>query len=270
MGNETHINWTDATWNCWHGCHKVSDGCKFCYMFRDKEKYGQEPNKVVRSKTTFNAPLKWTEPRKVFTCSWSDFFIEDADEWRDEAWNIIRKTPHLTYQILTKRPENIEVRLPKDWGYGYENVWLGVSVENQKAADERIPLLLDIPAVVSWLSCEPLLEKVDLTKCGSLFEKVNVLKNHQIAVDHHIFEHRTGISWMVLGGESGNETGKYRYRECEIDWIKDLIWQAQDAKVPVWVKQLGTYLAKRMLLKSRSGGDISEFPLDLQIREFPK
>jgi protein gp37 len=145
MGETTGIAWADRTWNPWHGCLKVSPGCKLCYMYREKKQYGQNPMLVQRSKTKFNEPLKWNSGR-VFTCSWSDFFIEEADAWRPEAWEIIRKTPQLTYQILTKRPERIAAHLPADWGDGYSNVWLGVSVESQKYANERIPLLLKTPA----------------------------------------------------------------------------------------------------------------------------
>lgn len=116
MGKNSGIEWTDHTWNPWQGCLKVSPGCKQCYMYRDKKRYGQDPMVVVRSKPgTFRKPLQWKQPAKVFTCSWSDFFIEQADNWIDDAWNIIRQTPHLTYQILTKRPENIKDRLPEDW-----------------------------------------------------------------------------------------------------------------------------------------------------------
>jgi len=151
MAQTTGISWTDATWNPWHGCRKISAGCKYCYMFRDKERYGQDPTVVMRSKSNFNDPLKWAmdteqigflpgkdkEPSafvgmKIFTCSWSDFFIQEADEWRADAWNIIRDTPEFTYQILTKRPERIMECLPPDWGRGYENVWLGVSVEDKE------------------------------------------------------------------------------------------------------------------------------------------
>src|ERR1051325_11572731 len=109
-------------------------------MYREKKHYGQDPTKVVRAKTTFNDPLKWQRnyhrgmvgKLKIFTCSWSDFFIEEADEWRPEAWEIIRKTPEFIYQILTKRPERIIGNIPwitEPW----PNVWLGVSVENETA-----------------------------------------------------------------------------------------------------------------------------------------
>lgn len=109
MGQTTAIAWTDATQNFWQGCKKVSTGCKFCYMYRDKERYKADPTLVVRSAdATFYAPLRkrsFQEPQRVFTCSWSDFFIEEADAWRPDAWYVMKRSPHLiTYQILTKRP----------------------------------------------------------------------------------------------------------------------------------------------------------------------
>jgi protein gp37 len=256
MAQKSEIQWTNATWNPWHGCHKVSDGCKFCYMFRDKERYGQEPNVVLRSKSTFNDPLKWKEPKLVFTCSWSDWFIEEADEWRDEAWHIIKSTPHLTYQILTKRPENIKDRLPADWGKGYPNVWMGVSIENERNKNRLLTLHENKPSDAvfkTFVSYEPALEHVEFHNDGLMLS--------------YEFE---GLDWLIVGGESGNENGKYKYRPCELNWIRSIVGQCKDAKVPVFVKQMGTYLAKEMKLKDSHGGDISEFPEDLQIREFPK
>lgn len=258
MGTESGIQWTNHTYNPWHGCIKVSEGCKFCYMYRDKERYGQDPTTVLRSKTNFRAPLKWKEPALVFTCSWSDFFIKEADEWRDEAWAIIKATPHLTYQILTKRIDRVRECLPKDWGNnGYPNVWLGVSVENQERADERIPALMGIPAVVRFLSCEPLLAPLNLR-------------------DYIYGYHESPLHWIIIGGESGHETGKYRYRECDAEWIMSIISQCAGS-VPVFVKQLGTFLAKKMFLKDSHGGDINEWGdlstyvnIDIRIREFPK
>jgi protein gp37 len=129
-------------------------------MYRDKKRYGQDPTLVVRSHpATFNNPRRVKEPTLIFTCSWSDFFIEEADQWRPEAWEIIRATPQHTYQILTKRPERMDVNLPPGWPF--PNVWLGVSVENQKMADRRIPILLQTPAVVRFISAEPLLGPID-------------------------------------------------------------------------------------------------------------
>lgn len=186
------IEWTNNTYNPWRGCLKVSPGCKQCYMYRDQIRYGKDPKVIVRAApTTFNAPLKWKEPAKVFTCSWSDFFIEQADNWRDEVWDIIRRTPHLTYQILTKRPENIKDRLPENWGGGWSNVWLGVSVETEQYR-WRVEALDEIPAVVRFISYEPALGKVDFSMYPS---------------------HR--IHWIISGGESGSDP-----RPANPEWFR--------------------------------------------------
>ncbi len=132
MATSSPIEWTDATWNPWMGCEKVSPGCAHCYMYREQRQYGHDPSALRRSRTKFQEPLRWMAPRLVFTCSSSEWFHPGADEWRPEAWEIIRETPHLTYQVLTKRPELNAERLPDDWGDGYSNVWLGVSVENSR------------------------------------------------------------------------------------------------------------------------------------------
>src|SRR3990167_4980051 len=160
MGYTTGVQWTDHTHNFWYGCKKVSAGCKFCYAELEMTRYGREFRIVARAKG-FGKPLSWKEPAKVFVNSWSDFFIEEADEWRAEAWEVIRRTPHLIYQILTKRPENIAARLPADWGNGWPNVWLGISAEDQKNADKRIPVLLNVMARVRFISAEPLLGPID-------------------------------------------------------------------------------------------------------------
>lgn len=242
------IQWTGPTWNPWHGCKKVSDGCKFCYMFRDKERYGQKPTIVLRSKTMFSEPLKWKDPQLVFTCSWSDWFIEDADVWRKEAWEIIKSTPHHTYQILTKRPERILECLPDDWGDGYDNVWLGVSVECNKQK-HRIETLANVPAKIRFISAEPLIGPLDLEPLTETL--------------------KTKFHWIILGGESGNKTGKYRFRVCEESWLTNLISVSKKVGVKVFVKQLGTYLANELGYKDRHGGDINEWEEHLKIREFP-
>src|ERR1041385_3774374 len=139
MAFGSNIEWTDATWNPWRGCAKVSPGCAHCYMFTEQRRYGRDPTVVVRAASqTFRAPLRWREPRLIFTCSWSDWFHEDADEWRPEAWAIVRACPNLIFQILTKRPERIHDHLPLDCRDGYPNVWLGVSVENRLHGLPRI------------------------------------------------------------------------------------------------------------------------------------
>lgn len=243
MGEQTGISWTDHTWNPWHGCLKISPGCKNCYMYREKEHYGQDPFTVVRAKTVFNAPLKWKSGR-VFTCSWSDFFIERADPWREEAWGIIRRTPHLTYQILTKRPERVLAHLPSDWGSGWDHVWLGVSAENQPYADERISELIKIPAAVRFVSAEPLLDEI-------------ILKTHWSPY----------LSWVIVGGESGPGA-----RPCDIHWIDSLRIQCECARLPLFVKQFGARPNSGgiPIKVSHAGTDPAEWPEYLRIQEFPK
>jgi protein gp37 len=210
MGERTNIGWTGATWNPWYGCTKVSPGCAHCYMFREQRMYGRDPEIVTRSKTKFSDPLKWKEGKLIFTCSWSDWFHESADAWRAEAWDIVRRTPRHTYQILTKRPERIAAQLPADWGEGYPNVWLGVSVENNRWV-RRAEELVHIPAAVRFVSAEPLLDAVTFP--------------HDVLSD---------IDWLIVGGESGPDC-----RPMREDWVVDLRNQCRDAKTAFFLKQLG-------------------------------
>lgn len=270
MAKETHISWADSTINFWHGCQKVSEGCKFCYMYRDKARYGQLGNVVIKSsKPKFREALKWKEPKMIFTCSWSDFFIKEADEikdeqgnvvnhWRKDAWEIIKATPHHTWLILTKRPERIKNCLPPDWGNGYPNVWLGVSIENQKKANYRIVELLKIKCAKRFLSAEPLLGPVNISPFLSILNTQT-----QTVVNP--------IDWVIVGGESGNETGDYKYRACRAEWVHDIVKQCDHVKVPVLVKQLGTAVAKQLSLNSRHGDDLTDpaFPVYLKREEFP-
>ncbi len=221
MGKKSNISWTDATWNPWRGCRKVSTGCKHCYMFRQQKQYGRDPHTVVRSKTTFRDPLKWREPQKVFVCSWSDFFIEEADDgWRAEAWDVMRQAPQHTYILLTKRPERIIECLPGDWSTGWPNVWLGVSVEDQTVADERIPVLLGVPAAVRWLSCEPLLGPINLGLLGAV----------PGSCPYSLVSER--IHWVVAGGESGPG-----HRPMDMAWARSLRDQCEEGGMPFFFKQ---------------------------------
>jgi protein gp37 len=175
-------------------------------MYRDKRRYGQDPSRVVRSKTSFDAPKKWKTSKMIFTCSWSDFFIREADPWRAEAWDVIRSTPQHTYQILTKRPERMRECLPNGWPF--RNVWLGVSVENPRFY-WRIESLQQTPAYVRFLSLEPLL---------------SALPNLPLQ----------GISWVVVGGESGP-----RCRPMQPEWVRDIRKQCSGADAAFFFKQWG-------------------------------
>lgn len=224
MSENSAIAWTDHTWNPWHGCRQVSPGCAHCYMFRDKQRFNQDPTVVVRSKSTFRAPLRWKGPAHVFTCSWSDWFHEDADAWRAEAWKIVRDCPHLTFQILTKRPERIAAHLPSDWGDGYPNVWLGVSVELQRWT-ERITALCEVPAAKRFVSAEPLLGPLDLGEwlCAE-YETGGPAGTVTLSL----------LDWVIVGGESGPKA-----RPMDLEWARRLRDQCDYAGVPYFLKQLG-------------------------------
>lgn len=224
MGEHTSIGWTDHTYNPWRGCHKVSQGCKNCYMFREQTQYGHDPNVVVRAKpATFNSPLKWKEPARVFTCSWSDFFIEEADPWREEAWDIIRKTPHLTYQILTKRPERINGCLPRGEFPG--NVWWGVTIEDQDNLNRWDVLesaLHYFPAKILFASVEPLIGPVDLSP---ILDEVDIGDEDGAWWTHPPDQ-------VIFGGESGPG-----FRPMDMQWLADGVAQCKAANIPVYVKQ---------------------------------
>lgn len=248
--NVTHINWTDLTWNPWSGCSKVSQGCKFCYMDNFEIKNGRDPKIVKRtSKLTFEKPLKISTPSKIFTCSMSDFFHPVADEWRKEAWDIIKRTPHHTYQILTKRPERIKEHLPDDWCREYySHVWLGVSVENNDPEiKDRIRILREVPCEIRFISFEPLLDDVKLE-----------------------IDQLDGIHWGIIGGESGKfKNGKIPlFREANPEWFRNLVKTLKNAGVSVWFKQAGTHLAIKYKMKGK-GDLLSQIPQDLRLREMP-
>lgn len=260
MAKNSNIQWTKHTWNPVWGCEKVSPGCKYCYAERLIEgRYNQVFRNVrVTKPPTFYLPVelhKKTNPdepfteRLVFTCSMSDFFIAQADAYRPEMWSIIKNTPNLIYQVLTKRPERIKDHLPDDWGDGYPNVWLGVSAENQELFDERVAILSTIPAQVRFVSVEPMLAPVSVLKSGTPGDS---------------------IDWVIVGGESGNRTGKHKFRPCELQWIADLVKECTEIKLPVFVKQVGTSLAHSLKMSDSHGGDYDELPSNIRLRLWPQ
>lgn len=261
MGQTSKIQWTDATWNIAVGCTKVDEDCKFCYMYRESLKEKRYNPKVVRKTTSvFKMPLRLKQPSKIFTSSLTDVFHESIDEFRDEMWDIIRQCPQHTFQILTKRPERIADHLPKDWGEnGWKNVWFGTSIGGNQGMERLFHLLTVRNKVhILFLSLEPLHEQLLI---GSARFKI---------IDHEQkFNALNFIDWVIVGGESGNENGMYRYRPCDIKWIESVVEDCKKFKIPVFVKQLGTHLAKELKLSDRHGGDISEWPQHLQIRQFP-
>lgn len=260
MGSNTNIQWCDSSWNIARGCTKVDDDCRFCYMYRDSfNNTRYNPLNVVKTKTVFNLPLKLKEPSKIFTSSLTDFFHEEIDNYRDEAWDIIRQCPQHTFQILTKRPERVNDHLPKDWGCGWNNVWLGTSLGSQAAAQRMIDMSMVAHDGVKFLSLEPLHGPIRLCDVKKYFESLG----------GELFV-LPAFDWVIIGGESGNETGKYRYRPCELEWIENIVAECKRNDIAVFVKQLGTHLSKQLGLKDRHGGDINEWPENLRIREFPK
>lgn len=245
MGETSKIQWTDSTWNPWVGCHKISPGCKFCYAERWMKRVGNDFHSIRRtSEKTFHSPLTWKESKKIFTCSLSDFFLKEADSWRGEAWEVIRASPGHTYQILTKRPERVLKLLPSSWNQDFSHVWIGITAEDPYTLQQRTKDFSKVRSAVRFLSLEPLLSSVS--------------SELKLFVDD--------FDWVIVGGESG---GRGKRRTADLDWIREVVDVCQAHDIPVFVKQLGSELAHRMQLNDWHGGDISEFPADLRIRQMP-
>lgn len=261
MGESTKIQWTDATWNPWQGCTKVSPACANCYMFRDMKRYGRDGSIVRRSaQKTFELPINRKRDKsfaipsgwKVFTCSWSDWFHEAADDWRPEAWEVIRQRPDVTFQIVTKRTDRIAACLPADWGNGWSNVWLIATVENQEWADVRIPQLLGVPAVVHGLSMEPVLGPVDIAEyLGVPCDYCTKIEAFGLRPEDCPYcegtrqarGYRNGwmlpasVNWVITGGESGPGA-----RPSHPEWFRSIRDQCQAAGVPYFHKQNGEFV----------------------------
>lgn len=243
MAKTTKIQWADATWNPFIGCTKVSPACDNCYAEGWAKRCGRDFSKVVRAATgTFHAPLTWKEPKRIFVCSLSDFFHADilrAD--RHDAIRTMRHAPQHTYLLLTKRPENIKPMLAgTSWALGLpDNVWLGVTVENQEQANKRIPLLLQVPARVLFVSCEPLLGPVDLTWwMGGQVCRVHLRSEFETCMSsiHRAEDFGSGLDWVIAGGESGPHA-----RPMHPSWPRALRDQCAASVVPFMFKQWGEY-----------------------------
>jgi protein gp37 len=255
-------------------------------------------------------PLHWRKPQRIFVNSMSDLFHEDVpDTFIDRVFAVMALCPQHTFQLLTKRADRMrdymlsrstsayfwKAACPDGYAFDYQgisllpfplpNVWLGVSVENQRFADERIPLLLQTPAAVRFISAEPLLGPVDLTRVQTDTGVVNALWNYERRDDAPAPWSR--IEWVIVGGESGPGA-----RVCDVAWVRSIVQQCQAAGVPVFVKQLsqhpwhdgigappiGAREADHVLngrvgwlytLRDRKGGAMDEWPADLRIRQYP-
>jgi protein gp37 len=235
MAENSGITWCHHTFNPWIGCTKVSPACDHCYAETWDNRFSGNRwgPKAERTRTKdWYSPIKWNRQAqeqgirfRVFCASLADVFDNKVPpEWRDDLWELIRKTPYLDWLILTKRPQNIQKMLPDDWSDGYPNVWLGISVENQAEADRRVTILANIPAAIRFLSCEPLLGRVDICKY------LNIWWNQ--TQDKWIQERPPLIHWVITGGESGPH-----YRHANPDWFRSLRDQCAVAGVPFLFKQ---------------------------------
>ena len=157
-----------SMWNPWHGCHKFSTGCQHCYVYRTDGKYGKDSSVVAKTEK-FNLPVQQKKNKTykipsgnlVYTCFTSDFLVEDADEWRPEAWEMMRLRQDLHFLFITKRIDRLKDCLPSDWGEGYDNVTICCTMENQDRIDYRLPIYKAAPIKHKIIICEPLLSRID-------------------------------------------------------------------------------------------------------------
>lgn len=234
MGKTT-IEWTDETWNPVTGCTKVSAGCKNCYAERITERFGRQKfTDIILHRDRVDQPFKWKKPRMVFVNSMSDLFHEDIpDGFIVNVFCTMVSNQRHTFQVLTKRPERMREVIGNS--RVMPNVWLGVSCEDQETANERIPCLLQTPAAVRFVSCEPLLGPIDFYECGSLGPEMgdpvafSALKGFD-GGDPVI----PGIDWVIAGGESGPG-----FRAPIKPWFESIRDQCLAAKVPFFFKQWG-------------------------------
>lgn len=214
----------EVSWNPWHGCHKISPGCKFCYVYRMDERYDAD-SRLIKKNQSFDLPVRRKRDKSykiapgtmVWTCFTSDFFLEDADIWRQEAWSMIRERNDLHFTFITKRIHRFYDVIPEDWGDGYDNVSIGCTVENQDRADFRLPIFYNAPIKDKFIVCSPLLERIHLSpwlKGGAIRE-------------------------VSAAGESG-----YKVRVCDYEWILDIRRQCMEAEVDFHFQQTGAYLKK--------------------------
>ena len=309
MAENSNIEWTHHTFNPWIGCTKISPACDNCYAetwdkrYEGGKHWGAKAERRRTSAANWKKPLRWNAKAektgqrfRVFCASLADVFDNKVNPaWREDLFNLIKLTPHLDWLILTKRPQNIKNMLPADWTLGapwnlndaYQNVWLGTTVENQEEADRRIPLLLEIPAKVKFLSMEPLLGEVNISSwlpgckecsniCGwrsadnPLDERCNNCGERCKCSDPQEFCLECGdqdFSFICPNCDSvvvnthpktecidwvitGGESGS-NYRHSDPNWFKSLKNQCVEAGVPFLFKQWGGTSRQDIKFKGR-------------------
>ena len=246
MGETTEIAWCNSTFNPWHGCQRVSPGCQNCYAEAFSKRiglkiWGAEAPRRFFGESHWEEPRKWNaaaekvgERRRVFCSSMADVFENryDLDEQRARLWALIDATPWLDWLLLTKRPENMKLMVPRRWAENAWpfNVWAGTTAEDQKRYDERWPWLANVPAIVRFVSIEPQLERIEL-RCNGC--------GHDTSA--HLAPDQGGCSawfpnWVITGGESGHGARPYLTA-----WARDLLVQCKGTPIKCFVKQMGAH-----------------------------
>lgn len=211
-----------AMWSPWRGCHKHSEGCKFCYIHKGDSKRNVDTNEIVKT-DKFYAPIeknkkgeyKIKSGQTVYVCFSADFLISKADEWRKECWKMIKERSDLNFLFLTKRIERFEECIPEDWGKGYDNVIVGCTIENQEKADYRLGIFSKLHIKHKDIICQPLIEKVDIEK------------------------YLDNIELVVVGGESDKDA-----RPLDYQWVLDIREQCINKSVKFEFRQCGTHFIK--------------------------
>ncbi len=210
-----------AMWNPWRGCKKCSDGCKYCYIHKGDLKRNVNTNDIVKTKD-FNKPIEKLKNGSykiksgiVYLCFSTDFFIEEADHWRNECWKIIKERSDLIFLFLTKRIDRFFKCIPDDWKDGYDNVVICCTIENQKNADYKLEIFRNLPIKHKCITVQPLLEKVDIQK------------------------YLDNIELVVVGGESD-----FNARPLDYNWVLDIREQCISKKVEFEFRQCGTHFIK--------------------------
>ena len=211
-----------AMWNPWRGCHRYSEGCRFCYIHKGDAKRGVDTDRIVPTEN-FDAPVarmkngeyKMKPGQLVYLCFSTDFLLEDADPWRGRCWEIIKERSDLNFLFLTKRIERFLDCIPADWGEGYDNVIVGCTVENQHAADIRLPIFAKLPIKHKNIICQPMISQVNIEP------------------------YLDGVELVVVGGESD------RYaRPLYYDWVLKVRASCIRKGVAFEFRQLGTHFVK--------------------------